>query len=71
MANKIAHLKYRMKHGPRMSRQMRAEFLSDQVNGTPRRLSAGTLQKLKAELPWITQSTGPSVRRFVVRMRAK
>jgi hypothetical protein len=71
VASEIAHLKRRMKFGPKMSREMGAAFLSVQINGTPRRLSAGTLQKLKAELERIAQSTKPAVRRFVLQMFAR
>jgi hypothetical protein len=68
MSIDLAELKSRLKHGPRMSRQMRVEYLLTQVDGSPRRLSEGTLQKLKAELERIAQSTQPAVRRFVARM---
>jgi hypothetical protein len=45
-----AQLKSRLKRGPKLSRQMRAEFALCQIGGAPRRLSPAVLAKLKAEI---------------------
>jgi len=67
----IAHLKRRMKFGPRMTRQMRAEFLLTEVNGPPRRLSPATLEKIRAEVGRLALSTNPRVQEFVSAMATR
>jgi hypothetical protein len=68
MATAIARLKSRLKHGPRMSRQMRAEFLSVQTGAAPRRLSPAVLGKLKGEIVRIGQDGGRKGFRFAQKM---
>jgi hypothetical protein len=65
MATEIAQLKRRMKFGPKMSRELRAEFLLTQVNGPPRRLRPATLEKIRAEVGRLALSTNPRVQEFV------
>jgi hypothetical protein len=71
MATDIHRLAIRLKHAPKMSREMRAEYLLCQTAGTPRRLSEGTIQKLRAELDRLSHSANPAVRRFVRTMRRR
>jgi hypothetical protein len=65
MSTEIAHLKRRMKFAPRMSRQMRAEFLLAKIGGPRRQLSPTTLEKIKAEVSRLALSTNPRVQEFV------
>ena len=50
MTPAIPTLKAKLKHGPPMSREMRAEYLLTQVAAGPRRLSPAVLAKLKSEV---------------------
>lgn len=65
MTGATAQLKRKLKFGPQMSRQMRAEFLSTTIGAGPRRLSDGTLAKLTVELARLAASRDARVRRFV------
>jgi hypothetical protein len=71
MSTATARLKSRLKHGPRMGRQMRAEFLLTEIGAPPRRLSPATLAKIRLELVRLSQSNKPEVRRFVTLMRGR
>jgi hypothetical protein len=71
MATEIAQLKRRMKFGPKMGRELRAEFLLTQVKGPPRRLSPATLEKIRAEVERLALSTNPRVQEFVSVMAAR
>ena len=71
MASATAQLKRRMKFGPKMGRECRAEYLLTQVNAGPRRLTPATVGKLRIELAKLSQSTNPRVRRFVVTMQKR
>ncbi|HMB84624.1 MAG TPA: hypothetical protein VKI40_11310 [Terriglobales bacterium] len=64
-------VKSRLKYGPRMSRQMRVEFLSVQTGAAPRTLSPATLAKIRLEIQRLGQSTNPRVRQFVAAMRTR
>jgi transposase len=66
-----ARLKRRMKFAPKMSRELRAEYLLTAIDAGPRRLSDGTIQKLKAELVRLSSSTDPRVRKFVRAMEQR
>jgi hypothetical protein len=50
MTTAIAQLKRKLKYGPKMGRELRAEYLLTEVNAPPRRLSPKTLAKLKTEI---------------------
>lgn len=65
MTSATAELKRKLKYGPRMSRQMRSEFLTTATGGAPRRLSDGTRAKLRQELARLATSADPRVRRFI------
>jgi hypothetical protein len=65
MPSDVHDLKRKLKRGPRMSRELRAEFLSSQINGPPRRLRPATLEKLRAEVKRLALSTNPRVQEFV------
>ncbi len=69
MTSATAELKRRMKFGPRMGRELRAEFLSVQTGAAPRTLSPATLAKIRTELERLALSTNPRVRQFVAAMR--
>jgi hypothetical protein len=71
MASATAQLKRRMKFGPKMGRECRAEYLLTQVNAGPRRLTPATVAKLRVELARLAQSTNPRVRRFVGQMKKR
>jgi hypothetical protein len=45
-----ARLKSRLKRGPKLSRQLRAEFALCQIDAPPRRLSPAVLAKIKTEV---------------------
>jgi hypothetical protein len=68
MPSATAQLKSRLKHGPRMSRQMRAEYLLVEVGSGPRTLTPATLAKIRGELARLSQSTDARVRQFVALM---
>lgn len=66
-----SQLKRRMKFAPKMGRELRAEFLSVQVNAGPRTLSPRTLEKIRTELERLSMSSNPAVTRFVGQMRSR
>jgi hypothetical protein len=68
MPSDVQELKRKLKYGPKMGRELRAEFLSVQVNAPPRRLTPATVAKLKAELARLATSNDPRVRRFLASM---
>jgi hypothetical protein len=51
-----------------MSREMRVEYLSVQVDVGPRRLTPGTIAKLRGELARLAGSPDARIRRFVAAM---
>jgi hypothetical protein len=67
----IARLKSRLKHGPRMSRQLRSEYLLVEVDAGPRRLTPATVAKLRVELARLAASPDVRVRRFVEAMASR
>jgi hypothetical protein len=60
-----------MKRGPKMSRQLRAEFTLAQVGGRPRQLGLDVLVKLRAAIKRISHSTDPRVQRCLGTMGQK
>lgn len=66
-----AQLKATLKRGPRLSREARAEYLLWMVDGAPRRLSPGTIEKLRLELARLATSPDPRVRGFIEVMRGR
>jgi hypothetical protein len=68
-STETARLKSKLKHGPKMSRQMRAEFAACQVDAPPRRLRPEVANKIRTELARLEQSANPGARRFCAAMR--
>ena len=64
-------LKSRLKHGPRLGRELRAEYLLAQSDAPARALSPAVLAKIKGELERLEQSASPAVRAFVRQMRTR
>jgi hypothetical protein len=71
MPSDVHELKHKMKFAPKMGRELRAEYLLNEVGAGPRRLSDGTLAKLKLELVRLAASPDARVRRFVASMEQR
>ncbi len=67
----INSLKRKMKFGPRLSRQMRAEYLGVQINAPRRELKPEILSKIRRKLERLAHSESPAVMRFIRQMKAR
>jgi hypothetical protein len=63
-----ACLKSRLKRGPRMSRELRAEFALTLIDAPPRKLRPEVVEKIKKEIERLAQSAHPAVVRFAQTM---
>jgi len=64
----IYEIKQAAKHGPKMSKQMRAEYIADAAGAKPRQLSPAVIRQFRSELARLALSPKPAVQRFVRQM---
>ena len=64
----IARVKSRLKRGPRMTRQMRADYALAQISARPRQLAPKVAAKLKTELMRLAGSGNPRTAKLVETM---
>jgi len=71
MPTTIQTIRARAKRGPRMSRQVRAEYVAVQADLPTRRLSPEIMAKIRSEVDRLALSPDPRVRHFVEVMHAR
>jgi predicted DNA-binding transcriptional regulator YafY len=69
MSTTISELKSEMKRGPKLSRELRADYLLAQADLPPRKLRPEVVRKIQSEIARLQQYGDAKAREFARKMR--